>query len=185
MRDVCDKAAHEAFNQELADTEYQTNLPRFANLCRRISGKRIFRPPNQPITFNGKVHTKRAAIAKKFNKQFSSIGPHKQLPITRKVLRKIRKKGLAQDYSPFVDADVVGAIGRAKSSAAAGPDDITMVHLKHLGPRAISYLTSIFNLSVCHSVLSSTWKQALILPVPKPGKPAPVSTSYLSSLSCF
>ena len=53
-----------------------------------------------------------------------------------------------------------------------------MVHLKHLGPRAISFLTSIFNLSVCHSVLPSIWKQALILPVPKPGKPAPVSTSY-------
>ena len=33
LRDVCDKAAHEAFNQELADTAFQTNSPRFANLC--------------------------------------------------------------------------------------------------------------------------------------------------------
>ena len=138
----------------------------------------MYRPPNQPITFKSKTYTKRAAIAKKFNQQFTSIGPHKQLPITRKVIRRIRKKKLVADYSPFFDADVIGAIGRAESSTAAGPDNITMVHLKHLGPRAISYLTSIFNLSVCHSVLPSIWKQALILPVPKSGKPAPVLTSY-------
>ena len=178
IRDVCDKASHEAFNKELSDTGYQTNSPKFANLVRRISGKHVYRPPNQPITFKSKTYTKRAAIAKKFNQQFTSIGPHKQLPITRKVLCRIRKKKLVADYSPFVDADVIGAIGRAKLSTAAGPDGIKMVHLKHLGPRAISYLTSIFNLSVCHSVLPSIWKQALILPVPKSGKPAPVLTSY-------
>ena len=138
MREACDKARYEEFDKELSDTGYQTNSPRFANLVRRISGKRIFRPPNQPISFNGKIHTKRSAIAKKFNKQFSSLGPHKSSPLTRKVLRRIRKKRMVPDYSPFVDADVAGAIGRAKSSTAAGPDGITMVHLKHLGPRALS-----------------------------------------------
>ena len=154
LRQVCDIAVHDK-----QDTEYQTNSPKFTNLVRRLSGKRIYRPPNQPISFLGKVHTKRAAIAKKFNKQFSSIGDHKHLPITRKVLRRIRKKRLVPDFSPFNDDDVIAAIRRAKASTAAGPDGVTMVHLKHLGRRAISYLTSLFNLSVRNSELPSIWKQ--------------------------
>merc|ERR1712183_909980 len=56
LRDVCNKHAYETFDKELADTGYQSNSPKFANLVRRISGKRIYRPPNQPIQFSGKTH---------------------------------------------------------------------------------------------------------------------------------
>ena len=178
LREACDQATRDRFNEELENTEYETNSPKFASLVGRLSGKRVYRPPNQPISFNGSLHSKRPAIARKFNKQFSSIGPHKHLKVTRKVLRKIRKKKLVQDFSPFGDDVVVAAIKRAKASTAAGPDGITMVHLKHLGRRAIHYLTSLFNLSVRHAQLPSIWKQAHIIPVPKPNKPPLISTSY-------
>ena len=61
-----------------------------------------------------------------------------------------------------------------------------MILLKHFGRRAISYLTSLVNLSLKSSNLPFIWKQALMLPVPKPGKPAPISTSYRPiSLLCL
>ena len=44
------------------------------------------------------------------------------------------------------------------------------VHLKHLGPRALQYLTDLFNISVANANIPAIWKNALILPVLKPGK---------------
>ena len=178
IRTACDKEAHKAFDKELEEADPLSYSTKFSNLVRRLSGKRVYRPPNQPITFNGKAYTKRTAIAKRFNKQFSSVGDHSHLRITRKVLRKIRKKELDLEFKPITDDDTINAIKRAKASTAEGPDGMTMVHLKHFGRRAISYLTSLFNLSLSSSNLPSIWKQALIIPVPKPGKPAPNSTSY-------
>ena len=70
LRDVCNKATYETFNKELENTEYGSNSTKFAHLVNRLSGKKKFCPPNQPISFKSKVHTKRASIAKKFNMQF-------------------------------------------------------------------------------------------------------------------
>ena len=171
IRDICNKAAHEEFNEELEKTDYQENSSKFVNLVRRLSGRRVHRPPNQPISFSGKTKTKRAAIVKNWNKQFSSIGPHSHLRVTRRVLRKIRKKKLVSDFKPFSEEDTLNAIGRAKASTAAGPDEITMVHLKHFGPLAIRFLTHLFNLSVARSEIPSIWKKATIIPVPKKTRP--------------
>ena len=85
---------------------------------------------------------------------------------------------LVADFVPINEEQVIGAITQAKASTAAGPDDVTMVHLKHIGRRAIKFLTHLFNLSVKHAEMPAIWKKAVIIPVPKPGKPAGVSTSY-------
>ena len=42
LRDVCDKATYAAFEEELENTDYKTNSPKFANLVRRLCGKQIF-----------------------------------------------------------------------------------------------------------------------------------------------
>ena len=42
---------------------------KLANLVRRVFGKRIFHPLNQPVSFADKVNTKCCSIANKFNKQ--------------------------------------------------------------------------------------------------------------------
>jgi hypothetical protein len=50
--------------------------------------------------------------------------------------------------------------------------------LKFLGPLAIGYFTSLFNLSIKHANIPSIWKRANIVPIPKPGKPTNIRTSY-------
>ena len=59
-----------------------------------------------------------------------------------------------------------------------GPDGISTLHLKHLGPSGISYLTEIFNLSVSTSQIPQIWKSSIIIPLLKTAKPAEESTSY-------
>ena len=74
--------------------------------------------------------------------------------------------------------DTTEAIKRSKSSTALGPDALAAVHLKHLGPIALGYLTELFNISIANSDIPSIWKNALVLPVLKPGKPSGFGPSY-------
>ena len=56
------------------------------------------------------------------------------------------------------------AIKSAKASKALGLDGISNVHLKHLGPNGIKYLTNIFNTSTIPTI----WKSSTIIPLLKP-----------------
>jgi hypothetical protein len=49
--------------------------------------------------------------------------------------------------------------------------------LKHIGPRAINFLTTLFNISVSKAELPAIWKAAVIVPIQKPGKPADLGPS--------
>ena len=64
------------------------------------------------------------------------------------------------------------------NSTAHGPDHLNILHLKHLGPTGISYLCSLFNMSLASADIPSIWKQAIIIVLLKAGKPASLGTSY-------
>ena len=70
------------------------------------------------------------------------------------------------------------AIKACSNSVATGPDGLTMLHIKHLGPRGLQYLTHLFTLSLRSADIPAIWKQAAIIPIPKAGKPADLGTSY-------
>ena len=70
------------------------------------------------------------------------------------------------------------AIKSCRNSKAFGPDKLSIFHLKNLGPRAIEYITALFNLSVKTCRILAIWKSSLIIPIPKPGKVTSVGTSY-------
>ena len=60
----------------------------FWHLLRRLSGKRIHTPPNNPITFHTpqgpRTYTKKSAIAKRLNKQYVAPFPRHQSRLTCK-----------------------------------------------------------------------------------------------------
>ena len=66
----------------------------------------------------------------------------------------------------------------SKNSTAPSADGLTIHQLKHLGPLGIRYLTNLFNLSYQHANLSAIWKQAVIIPILKPGKLKDQGPSY-------
>jgi hypothetical protein len=95
------------------------------------------------------------------------------------VLRKLRKNHkLDRSFKPFTPLATRDAINQAKSSSATGLDGMTAIHLKHIGPRCIVYLTELFNLLVSNADLPALWKAAVIVPILKPGKPANEGSSY-------
>jgi hypothetical protein len=149
------------------------------SLIKRLSGKITCSPLNQPIKFKGKIFTKAPAIASNFCKLFTFSTCHKSDPQAQKVNRALKAKHkLDQSYSPFTEADTRSAIWASKNSSAVGPDGFTAVHLKHIGPCAIRYLTKLYNLSVVNADIPAIWKAAVIVPVLKPGKSANEGASY-------
>ena len=82
----------------------------------------------------------------------------------------------------FTTDQVRRAIKSCRNSKAFGPDKLSIFHLKHLGPRAIEYITTLFSLSVTTCRIPAIWKSSLIIPIHKPGKVTSIGTSYLASL---
>jgi hypothetical protein len=145
----------------------------------RVDPAKHWSPPNQPIKFKDKAFTKASAIAKYLCKLFTSAAHHKSDQQTRKVERSLRlKHKLDPTYSNFTPLQTRDAINESKCSSAIGPDGLTAIHLRHLGPRGLAYLTGLFNMSVNKADLPAIWKAAVIVPILKPGKPAGDGSSY-------
>ena len=157
----------------------RANPVRFWRLLKGLSGKRASTPPNQPIKFKDKTITKPSSIANNFCKQYANVKTFKQDKEARTIYKNLKVNNpLDKHYTPFSTSDTVEAIKASKNLTADGPNNVTMLHLKHLGPLGIRFLTHLFNLSVRAADIPAIWKSAQVIPVPKPGKPADQGTSY-------
>ena len=96
-------------------------------------------------------------IANAFNKQYTSIVRHTSSKETRKITKSVRSNNLS-DAPKFNTSQTKDAISNCKASKAIGPDGISNLHMKHLGPKGIEYLTKIYNLSMETCEIPSIWK---------------------------
>ena len=86
-----------------------------------------------------------------------------------------------EDYNmPFKISELLESLSKSHDTAV-GPDDIHYQFLKHLPHTALSVLLDIFNDNICIWVsgnLPDSWKEATVIPVPKPGKDNSNPTNY-------
>jgi hypothetical protein len=80
----------------------------------------------------------------------------------RQIYRRKHKFPLENNYILATASDTSRVIKRLKNSSAMGPDNISNIHLKHLGPHGITTLTNIDNFSIANC----------IIPYHQSGKPA-------------
>ena len=160
-------------------TSHKNNTSQFFSIIRSLNGRNATTPPNQPIQFGHSILTLNREIACAFNKQFANVVPHTSDPSARSIKRQLdNAHPLNPDASPFSSEIVQGAIRRSGNSRAAGPDGLTILHLKHLGPRGLAYLTHLYNLSYNGADIPAIWKEAIVIPLLKPGKVASMGPSY-------
>jgi hypothetical protein len=146
INEVICESSRKAWTDKVTSCAPCANRSQFWGLLRNLSGKRVRQPPNQPIMFGKKVFTKPQSISKKFCRQYTSVGTHKQNPETRRVIRSLKHKHkIDANFSPFTDALTTAALAKSSNSTAMGPDGLTSLHLKHLGPHGISFLTKIYS----------------------------------------
>ena len=154
----------------------QANSKKLWNTINSLKDKPV-QPDNQGISFNGKVTNNARTMANELNKQYTPCLEKAPPRSRRRTLRKLKKKPTDTTVI-FTAAQTLEAIKKSKSSKALGPDGLSPIMLKHLGPNGIRYLTAIFNISVNKSKIPCAWKTGKIIPLLKPGKPADQGTSY-------
>lgn len=98
------------------------------------------------------------------------------------------QNGVNFDTGTFTKpSEIIRIIKNFKNSKAPGKDEITNVLLKHLPKKAIVQLTYLFNACIKLSYFPSSWKNASIIPIPKPNKDHSNPANYrpISLLSCL
>ena len=129
--------------------DHKTDITKLCRTIKGIYGRAKRTAYNKAISFNGISFSSSKQLATKFNKQFhiSKLGRHFSSRETRLVTRETKRK--PKDMAETFTADIVAReIKSCRHSKAFGPDKLSLLHLKHLGPRAIEYITALFNLSV-------------------------------------
>ena len=127
--------------------DQKTDVTKLWRTIKGIDGRVKREAENEDITFNGISFSLSKQLATKFNQQFntSKLGRHISSRETRVVTRETKRKPLEM-VRTFITGLVMKAIKRCRNSKAFGPDKLSIFHLKHLGPRAIEYITALFNL---------------------------------------
>jgi hypothetical protein len=123
-------------------------------LWKTIAGLSNKRPPqlyNRTIKFNNKTAITNKDIAESFTKQFVNSTIHKTHRRNRQTDKKIKR--MTGDPITITNEHTVDAIRQTKNNNSTGPDKINIKHLKHLGPLAVSYLTTILNLALNNNTI--------------------------------
>ena len=108
----------------------------------------------------------------------------------RNINHELKQRLSAPDTSTpppkFTMRELKRAIAKLKAKGAAGPDDIPPSFLKALGDKALQTLLDIFNNSFHLAVVPQIWRNAIIIPLLKSGKPADELKSFrpISLTSC-
>ena len=165
--------------RDLVETmDQKTDLTKLWRTIKGIDGRAKREAENEAITFNGISFSSSKQLATKFNQQFntSKLGRHTSSRQTRVVMWETKRTPLEM-VRTFTTDLVMKAIRSCRNSKASGPDKLSIFHLKHLGPRAIKYITTLFNLSATTCRIPAIWKSSLIIPIPKPSKDTSQGTS--------
>ena len=88
-----------------------------------------------------------------------------------------RAMGVGRQHNTFTTEQVIRGISNC-SNSNFGPDKLSFFHQKNLWPKAIEYLTALFNDSVTSCRIPAIWKSSIVIPIPKPGKDSSLGTSY-------
>ena len=160
-----------------AEWDHKKNTHILWNTISALSGKKQANSPNRTLTFNNKQLTTPKSIATAFNHQFTHATTYSTSSSNRKISKQI--KNLAPPPTDLLTTTQVNkAIETSVTNKSTGPDGINIQHLKHLGPKAIQYLTALLNLSLHTNTIPQIWKLAKIMPVPKPNKDQNQGSSY-------
>ena len=163
------------------------------DMIRKISGKNT----SSPIKHLSKNHIKATnkkdiadLLAKTFSKNSSSTNYSKPFQNIKKNAEKTRlnfKSNNLEDYNqPFSLSELTDCIMKSHNTAV-GPDEIYYEFLKQLPSCSLDFLLQAFNEVWVSGKFPTSWKQATIIPIPKPGKDNTDPSNYrpIALTSCL
>lgn len=124
--------------------------------------------------------SKAEAIASIFEKAHTTT-LHQTHPHDAKVnnfINKFDNRGPFTEAPDFTAEDIVNACSTLRPFKAPGDDGIMNVLLKNLPPSSINYLRTVFNACLKLNYWPKIFKEAKVVPIPKPGKDNTKAANY-------
>ena len=163
------------------------------DMIRKISGKNT----SSPIKHLSKNHIKATnkkdiadLLANTFSKNSSSTNYSRPFQNIKKNAEKTKlnfKSNNLEDYNqPFSLSELTDCIMKSHNTAV-GPDEIHYEFLKQLPSCSLDFLLQAFNEVWVSGKFPTSWKQATIIPIPKPGKDITDPSNYrpIALTSCL
>lgn len=83
--------------------------------------------------------------------------------------------------------EVAKIIASRPNKKSSGRDDMPYFLIKHFSTRIVLFLTTFFNQCIANGHFPNSWRHAVVIPIPKPGKDATTITNWrpISQLNCI
>jgi hypothetical protein len=151
---------------------------------------------NMVLEHGGKSFVSDTAKADVFIKHYASVSCHKFSRAERKTDSVVHTRLTEDRRNPeplgpgsnnFSIEELVSSLKAGKALGAKGPDGLAPRFLKNLGEVSRSFMLDTFNKSWREGVCLQSWKDTVIVPILKPGKPQGQLDSYrpITLMSCL
>ena len=197
VRELTISAKAESWQSFVNSLEGRAGSSRVWGVIRSLNGKPSQSDArNSMLEFRGKAIHDPVRKADAFCQQYAAVSKHSFSREERKTNRRVRQEltrarrevgPVSQESSDFTLGELQTALRSSRTKGAAGPDEICPQFLRNLKEDALNYVLGIFNESWVTGYCPQSWRNAVIVPVPKPGKPAGVISSYrpIALTSCL
>jgi len=178
------RVRRESWRNYVSRVNTRTPVSHVWNMIRKIKGKGSGSNV-QHLDADGEVFTSKLDISNKIGETFSKNSssanylPEFQRHKDREEKTKLSfRSDNSEDYnSIFSLEELISALGRAHDTAS-GPDNVHYQLLKHLSESCLKVLLESFNMLWLQDDFPSLWRQATVIPIPKPDKDHTNPTNY-------
>ena len=193
VRYLIKKKKKDSWEKFCSSLSSKTSPAKVWKSIRKIKGKRSSSGVKH-LKINGKLVTDRKSISNLLAETISTNSSSDNFPRAFQALKAQKeRKNLnfssdnSEDYNaPFSLIDITHALQKTKNSAT-GPDDVHYELLKHLPHSTLNILLRLFNRIWDSGVFPPSWREATVVPIPKPGKDHSNPTNYrpIALTSCL
>lgn len=191
MRDLIKKSKEQKWKDFLEDTTANSDPNKIWRVIKSLSGKSPSSMNNEVLIHENRMYQTNKAKADIFMKHYASIS-RLNIPKTqrrKKAIRRNLSSPTVEDSSTadFNNTELKLAIKSMKAKGAPGRDGIHPRFIKALGLTSQKFLLEIFNESWRTNTCPAKWREAIIIPILKKGKPPSKIDSYrpVSLTSCI
>ena len=178
------ESKHKSWKQFLSRLNSRTSIKKVWDMVRKIQGKGKSTSVNHLKKNNDNITSKKDianTLADSFSKNSSSENYTSKFRNIKNQQEKQKLKFTSdnnENYnSEFLLSELTDALSKAHDTSP-GPDDIHYQLLKHLPVFTLLILLEIFNDIWKTGNIPKSWKEATVIPVPKPDKDHTDPTNY-------
>jgi ribonuclease HI len=197
VRKLINETKQKVWREFVESLAGQTSSAKAWGVVKSLSGKAPSgAAQNEVLVHGGREFRTPLRKADAFVQQYAAVSRHKLSGFERKREREVKCKlslegkregPKGEECADFSVREFEAALDASKTRGAEGPDGICPRFLKGLGQVARGFALECLNQSWMEGKCPQSWRNAVIVPILKGGKPAGCIDSYrpISLTSCF